>query len=377
MGVADDVVLIDHHCHSVNVADLTLVELGRYLTESPLVDDSGVHLDAPLGLAVRRWCPPLLDLEPFCTWDDYIARRLELGGVEATRRLLRSMNASDLLIDTGYRATELVDFAGLAELSGARIHEVLRIETISEEILAELLAAGSVELDDFMVAFEHQLSTADIVGLKSVLAYRCGFDADLTVPSWTVASVAFDAWVERTRHGDARLADSIMLSLLINRAAEIGAERSLPLQFHVGLGDPDVELHRSNPSYLADFIARHRDTTIALLHCWPFEREAGYLAAAYPNVRFDVGLSLNYVGPAAPTVMARALELAPFGSQLYASDTFGVAELYAAGAAQYRWALNTVMDRWIADGSCSLAECERIAAAISSGNARSVYARLD
>jgi uncharacterized protein len=373
MGVADNVVLIDHHCHSVNVADLTLVELGRYLTESPLVDDSGVHLDAPLGLAIRRWCPPLLDLEPFCSWDDYIARRLELGGVEVTKRLLQSMNASDLLIDTGYRATELVDFDQLRELSGARIHEVLRIETTAEEVLAELLAVGSVELDDFMVAFEHRLGTSNIVGLKSVLAYRCGFDADLTPPRWAAASVAFDAWVQRTLADDGRLADPIMLSLLINRGAEIGAERSLPLQFHVGLGDPDVELHRSNPSFLADFIARHPATTVALLHCWPFEREAGYLASAYPNVRFDVGLSLNYVGPSAPTVMARALELAPFGSQLYASDTFGVAELYCAGAAQYRWALNTVMDRWINDGSCSVAVCERIVAAISADNARAVY----
>ena len=50
-----------------------------------------------------------------------------------------------------------------------------------------------------------------------------------------------------------------------------------------------------------------------LLHCYPFHREAGYLAQVFPHVYFDVGLAVNYTGRAAGAVLAESLELAPFG----------------------------------------------------------------
>ena len=45
--------------------------------------------DTQTGFAVRRWCPPLLGLEPHCPPARYLARRRELGVLEAGRRLLR------------------------------------------------------------------------------------------------------------------------------------------------------------------------------------------------------------------------------------------------------------------------------------------------
>jgi hypothetical protein len=38
------------------------------------------------------------------------------------------------------------------------------------------------------------------------------------------------------------------------------------------------------------------DTPIMLLHCYPYEREAGYLAQAFNNVYVDGGLAINYLG---------------------------------------------------------------------------------
>ena len=53
-----------------------------------------------LGLAVRRWCAPVLGLEPHASAEDYLARRQELGA-EASRLLVAAAGIETFLIDTG------------------------------------------------------------------------------------------------------------------------------------------------------------------------------------------------------------------------------------------------------------------------------------
>jgi predicted TIM-barrel fold metal-dependent hydrolase len=52
----------------------------------------------------------------------------------------------------------------------------------------------------------------------------------------------------------------------------MAVSKKLPLQFHVGFGDRDLDLHRTNPLYLLEFLRSQliRDTPIMLLHCYPF-----------------------------------------------------------------------------------------------------------
>ena len=38
--------------------------------------------DSMLGLAVRRWCAPVLGLEPHASAEDYLTRRQQLGAGE-------------------------------------------------------------------------------------------------------------------------------------------------------------------------------------------------------------------------------------------------------------------------------------------------------
>ena len=82
---------------------------------------------------------------------------------------------------------------------------------------------------------------------------------------------------------------------------------------------------------LLDFLRESGTTPIVLLHCYPYEREAGYLAQAFNNVYLDVGLSINHLGARAEAFIARTLELAPFRKILYSSDAFGPAELHYLG----------------------------------------------
>jgi hypothetical protein len=85
---------------------------------------------------------------------------------------------------------------------------------------------------------------------------------------------------------------------------------------------------------------------------------------------------LHNVGTRADAVLAELLELAPFGSVLFSSDAFGLAEIYAVHTAVFRRALGAFLDDGIAREFWPSAEAERIAVLISSGNARRVY-RLD
>ena len=84
--------------------------------------------------------------------------------------------------------------------------------------------------------------------------------------------------VRRSSDGTARSGrcdDPMIESHLVHLASRVGGELHLPLQLHVGLGDPDLTLHDVNPTLLTPLIRAHPQCTFALLHCWPFERRRG------------------------------------------------------------------------------------------------------
>ena len=101
-----------------------------------------------------------------------------------------------------------------------------------------------------------------------------------------------------------------------------------------------------------------------LLHCYPFVREAGWLAHVYPNVWFDLSLTIPHVARPV-TALLEALELAPFSKLLYASDAARTPELYLLGATWWREAL--------AEALTLLGEGEEAARAILRENALRLY----
>jgi predicted TIM-barrel fold metal-dependent hydrolase len=112
---------------------------------------------------------------------------------------------------------------------------------------------------------------------------------------------------------------------------------------------------------------------IMLLHCYPYHREAGYLAQSFNNVYFDVGLALNHVGARATAIVAESLELAPFAKLLYSSDAWGPAELHYLGAHLWRHAITDIAGGWVSAGDWSAADAQRVITMIGRDNARRVY----
>jgi uncharacterized protein len=365
--------LVDHHCHGVVPTDLDRAGFEAFISESFRPPPSGTsHFESPIGLAIRRWCAPVLGLEPFASPDDYVARRLELGADEVARRFLREAGLGALLIDTGFRSDEVDSLEGMRALAGAPVHEIVRLEAV-----AEALAGRGVDAGAYPSAYAEALEEASrgAVGFKSIIAYRGGFAFDPDPPENTDVIRAAGAFLDAAGSGRPRLSDTVLLRFGIWTGARLARDRGLPLQFHVGWGDPDLELHLTNPTLLTRLIRElvGLDVNVALLHCYPFHREAGYLAAMYPNVYFDVGSALHYLGPSSGRLLAEAMEVAPFSKLLFSSDAFGVAELYHLGAMLHRRALGEVLDGWIREDQCDAATSERIIEAIGRGNALRIY----
>lgn len=372
----DSLRLVDHHVHSSLAAPVTEAGLGDLLSESDRPAAAGTsRFDSQLGFAVRRHCAPVLGLAAHSPITEYVVARDALGVEEVDRRLLGAAGVDRWMVDTGFRGDDLVDLPTLrSRAPGSTVQEVVRLESVLESVALE---GGAADLEARFLA-ELERTTVDAVGLKSVIAYRHGFDFDPARPTRSEVRAAADRWIssmDAAADSAVRVDDPVLLRMLLWH----GVDRALPLQLHAGFGDPDLDLHRCDPSLLADWLRRVEPsgTAVMLLHCYPFHRQAGFLAHAFPHVYFDVGLAVNYTGAASPTVLAEALELAPFEKQLYSSDAWGPSELHHLGAVLWRRGIGELLSRWVRAGEWSLDDAVRVATMIGRTNAERVYGAVD
>jgi predicted TIM-barrel fold metal-dependent hydrolase len=147
------------------------------------------------------------------------------------------------------------------------------------------------------------------------------------------------------------------------------------VQVHTGFGDADLDLLQANPLLLRPALeaGAFGGAPVVLLHCYPYVREAGYLASLYSQVYLDLSLTVPLVGPGGRRAVEEALELAPTSKVLYGSDAAGLAESFWLGAVGMRRALAAALDGWLRDGTLTAAQAERVAAQLLHENATSLY----
>ena len=354
------IALVDHHVHGCWTAAGDRRRFENALNEAntePLADFDSAF-DTLWGFARRRPGARVGGRPRHAPPAAYGAARCESGALELARLFMGAAGVSDWLVDTG-----LDGVAGVTEVelySGGRAHEVVRLERVAEDAAA----AGG----DYAAEFERILSerATKAVGLKSILAYRGGFVGDLSEPGPAAVREAAARWRD---NGGRRLTDRVLLRFGLHRALRTGK----PIQFHVGLGDRDCDLHTTNPMHLIDFLRVSGDTPVVLLHCYPYEREAGYLAQAFNNVYLDGGLAINHLGARSAAFVRRLLELAPFRKILYSSDGFGPAELHFLGARLWRDGIAGALGDFVAADEWAPADALRVADLIGYRNAARVY----
>ena len=363
--------LTDHHVHGVVRENPAPENFANMITESDRTPKS-VHdaMESQVGFATRRWCAPLFGLPAHASADEYFARRIELGADHVNRTLLNAAGISHYLIETGYRGDEIHDVQGMRDLTGSRVDEVIRLETLAQ-FHAE---TSGTSAEDFTTTFATFLreKAKNAVGLKSIAAYRIGLDFDPTRPSESEVRTALGRWfTEIEKDSSARLMDPIIIRHVIWQGIDLG----LPIQFHIGYGDPDLNLHKCDPLLMTELIriTEKLNVPIMLLHNYPYQRNAGYLAQMFRNVFIDVGLAINYSGARSPAIIAESLELAPFSKILFSSDAWGLPELTYLGTRLFRNGLTEVLSEWVDKGEWSLADAKRVSTAIGSENAIAAY----
>jgi hypothetical protein len=319
LEVLSTVRLVDHHAHGILFARPTLDEFRGLFSESP---DPRQWPHVATGLTYRRAIRELAEhfgLEP--TEQAVYDHRLRSELDEYAASLLGATGTDLLLVDDGFPPPATgIEWQRLGELAGCRALPVLRLETRgagAAEAVAGARAAG-------------------FAGLKTIAAYRGGLD---------------------------RVSEDVVRALEANEATG----RPLPVQVHCGFGDSDLHLWRADPGYLKPLIERFRETPFVLLHCYPFVREAGWLAHVYGNVWFDLSLTIPHVSRPAEQVR-EALELAPVSKLLYASDAARTPELYFVAAKWWREALAEVLAE-----ALPAEEAEQAGRAILRENALALY----
>ena len=273
------------------------------------------------------------------------ARRLATDPDDYAASLLRATNTELLLLDEGFPPADVgTTTRELGELAACEARPVMRIEQVAE-------AVGIDALDRLRETIAGARERG-YVGLKTIAAYRGGLNLE-----------ALPAPTRRDRLEGAKLRDVLLAALEANEATG----DPLPVQVHTGFGDADLLLPAARPDLLKPLIERFHRTTWVLLHCYPFVREAGWMAHVYGNVFFDVSLTIPHVArPAA--ALYEALELAPVSKLLYASDASQTPELYLLGARWWRESLAEVLPALLND-----ADAVRAAQMIMRENALAVY----
>jgi hypothetical protein len=270
--------IVDQHCHSLlrnQPADDAAFR--NHLTETYFPEIARDHVQHSL---VYHWAirelASFLGCEPNA--DAVHAARRERGVGQLAREIAERGTFRTWLIDTGYGADTTFNLDELRAMVPVQIHEIVRLEPLIERLILE-----ADTFDGFLDAYRGALADlrgSGYIAMKSVIAYRTGLQVE-SVDRATAAAAFGSVHDAGRRDGSLRIASKPLLDFLIVAAVEESARQEVPIQFHTGLGDPDLDLTRVDPAALRlIFSDAYRAAPIVLLHSgYPYDRSMAYLAA--------------------------------------------------------------------------------------------------
>jgi len=374
----DDLPVVDNHCHPIDPATVEVTDFSlwrRLFTESP--SSAVADRDVPRSAAYRRLMSrTAAQLGVEATEEAVLAARRELGVARLTERLFADARIGAVVVDGGYPAVPgALGAAELAELTGCGAVGLLRLETTFAGMVAENASLDA--LVDAVDARAAALRDDGWAGVKSIAAYRTGLD----IRRWDRHDVeaAFSAARrEASERGAVRLGHRPLLEHLLHVTFRHAAAQELPVQFHVGYGDPEVDLRAATPLHLRAILEdpAYRAMPVVLLHgCWPYTREGAYLAAVYPNAYLDVSYGIPLLSLGELRAVTRvALGAAPWSKVMYSSDGSRAPELHWIGAHDGRASLAHALAELVDDGELAGPdEARDVAALILSGTASRLY----
>jgi predicted TIM-barrel fold metal-dependent hydrolase len=333
------VAAVDHHCHPLRQwpFQLSAPELRAAFTEAldPLIVARHVTSTAGYRGAIGRLAREL-DCE--ATEIAVLERRNAAEPAAYASRLLARTATGCMLVDRGFASNESFSTAGQERATGIRQREIVRLET-----LAETLVPLAADPREWFAATRLALRDAigrGAVGVKTICAYRASLR--LRRVGTDELGAAFRALKLKGERGESlRLSGDALCHALLFEAAEECIRLDVPLQVHCGFGDPDEDLAETSPLGLRPLFVdpAYHGLRLALLHCYPYHRQAAYLCAVFPGAYMDLSLTIPFAALEGTRAMKEALGLCPASKLLYASDASRYPEVFFVAATMHREAL--------------------------------------
>lgn len=363
-------IFVDNHAHSLLAEHLQLDTFGfrQCFTESRSRGIIDRHLPNSLHyIELINSMSRILTTADEESLVTLRSRQQEAGWV---RMLWDDVSLGALIIDDGFPDSQILTAAKLSAVSQRPVYVCRRIEGVVEQSLRR---AGS--FDELTGLFEKGLlDNADrqLVALKTICAYRGGLDIEC------VSEIDARADFERLKQDSkdsGRIERCPLYHFLLERAFLLAAAHNLPVQIHTGLGDDDADIISSNPALLQRLFRRKElsATNFVLLHCFPYIREAAFLASLYANVHLDLSLSVSLISGQADKLILEALSGAPATKILAGTDGHSCPETHWWGATCWKRGLADALNCLITGGSLSEQQASETAAFILHGNAIKLY----
>jgi predicted TIM-barrel fold metal-dependent hydrolase len=277
-----------------------------------------------------------------------------------------------MLVDNGFVTAESLNLSEQERALGITQRQIIRLETVAEGLIT-----GASDPREWFRAVRAELRAGigrGAVGVKTICAYRATLK--LQPVDTDVLGVAFSAKRLRAQRGEhPRLSGGTLCHALLFEAAEECRELEVPLQVHCGFGDPDEDLAETSPLGLRPLLTdpTYRGLRVALLHCYPYHREAAYLCSVFPDVYMDLSLTIPFAGLEGVRGMHEVLGLCPTSKLLYASDASRYPEVFLVAATAHREALAEALGELVDRRIMDTATAANAGRQVLADNARRVY----
>jgi predicted TIM-barrel fold metal-dependent hydrolase len=258
-----------------------------------------------------------------------------------TRELFADAKITGVVADFGY-PTPMLEKQAYTELCGARIWEIHRIEPVMVRLRKECASFGEF-IEMYRADLRLALQRDDVVGLKSIIAYRSGLEV-----MEKNEQAATEQWKEFL--ANERAEAKALRDYCLHIAMEECTAANKVMHIHTGVGDGDVVLPKASPSFLLPMLRTkaYAETKVHLVHGgYPWVEEAAFIVSILPNVYMDISLQNPFVGHGVKRILSQVFEFAPFDKVMYGSDAFTIPEMNWLGVHLFKECFEQVLQSWV------------------------------
>ncbi|KAJ3220881.1 hypothetical protein HK099_003927 [Clydaea vesicula] len=268
-----------------------------------------------------------------------------------------------------------------------RNKRVLRIEVVAQDCLNKFFLDHSKksssnfnekDLQEFLNLYMACIEPAPepVVAFKSICAYRGGLLINVVENKEKILKGFNEAFKDFADKKNYKIEGGALRDCILVNALRSAVTQNLPVQFHTGFGDKDLDLQLSNPLLLRNILEleEFKNLKISLLHVYPFAKEAGFLASSYKNVVVDFGLSIPLLSKNGQEETLKSLfHLTPTNKIHFSTDGHFYPESFYIASKWSRECLSKILAGMVDDNEISFSTAVDVAKNILFFNANSFY----